>query len=100
VTPAPHPELAELRGEFPILAETTYLISHSLGAMPRGVRDELGRYADAWERRGVRAWEEGWWEAAATTGDLLAPLLGVRPGSVAMHQNVTVAAAVFFSCFD
>lgn len=93
-------DLLAWRREFPILEETTYLINNSLGAMPRGVRDELGQFADTWERRGVRAWAEGWWEMAAEVGDLLAPLLGVTPGQVSMHQNVSVAAGLFFSCFD
>jgi kynureninase len=93
-------ELLAWREEFPILGTTTYLINNSLGAMPRGARAELGRFADAWETRGVRAWNEGWWEMAAEVGDLLAPLLGVAPGHVSMHQNVSVAAHLFFSCFD
>ncbi|HYL04635.1 MAG TPA: aminotransferase class V-fold PLP-dependent enzyme [Thermoanaerobaculia bacterium] len=93
-------DLLALRKEFPILERTTYLINNSLGAMPRGVRDELATFAREWDERGVRAWHEGWWEMSAETGDLLAPLLGVGPGQVAMHQNVSVAAAVFFSCFD
>jgi kynureninase len=93
-------DLTALREEFPILAHTTYLISNSLGAMPRGVRDELAAFADAWETRGVRAWHEGWWEMAVEVGDLLAPILGIAPGQVAMHQNVSVAAGVFLSAFD
>jgi kynureninase len=93
-------DLLALREEFPILARTTYLISNSLGAMPRGVHAELAAYARAWEERGVRAWGEGWWEMPVETGDLLAPLLGVGPGEVSMHQNVTVAAGVFLSCLD
>jgi kynureninase len=93
-------DLLALRREFPILERTTYLINNSLGAMPRGVHDELATFAREWEERGVRAWHEGWWEMSANTGDLLAPLLGVGPGEIAMHQNVSVAAAVFFSCFD
>ncbi|HUO86493.1 MAG TPA: aminotransferase class V-fold PLP-dependent enzyme [Thermoanaerobaculia bacterium] len=93
-------DLLALRDEFPILGRTTYLINNSLGAMPRGVRDELTAFADRWDQRGVRAWHEGWWEMAAETGDLLAPLLGVVPGGVAMHQNVSIAAAVFLSCLD
>ncbi|HVT18051.1 MAG TPA: aminotransferase class V-fold PLP-dependent enzyme [Thermoanaerobaculia bacterium] len=97
---APHAELLELRREFPILGRTTYLINNSLGAMPRAVRAELAAFADGWDERGVRAWSEGWWEMAVTTGDLLAPIFGVPPGSISMHQNVAVAAAVFFSCFD
>jgi kynureninase len=93
-------ELLAWRDEFPILDRTTYLINNSLGAMPRGARAELQRYADAWEERGVRAWGEGWWEMAVEVGDLLAPLLGVAPGYVSMHQNVAVAAGLFLSCFD
>jgi len=97
---APHEDLLALRSEFPILERTTYLINNSLGAMPGAVRDEVAAFADAWGERGVRAWSEGWWEMAAETGDLLAPLLGVRPGAVSMHQNVSVAAAIFLSCID
>lgn len=97
---APHADLLALRSEFPILERSTYLINNSLGAMPRGVHDGLATFARQWEERGVRAWHEGWWEMPVTVGDLLAPLLGVRPGGVSMHQNVAVAAEIFFSCFD
>ena len=93
-------DLLALRQEFPILAHSTYLINNSLGAMPRAVDDELATFTREWGERGVRAWHEGWWEMAATTGDLLAPLLGVGRGQIAMHQNVSVAAAVFLSCLD
>jgi kynureninase len=93
-------ELLRFRGEFPILAKTNYLISNSLGAMPRGAAQGLSRYAEQWATRGVRAWGEGWWESAVKTGDLVAPLLGVKPGQVTMHQNVTLATAVFLSALD
>jgi kynureninase len=97
---APHDDLLALRSEFPILEHTTYLINNSLGAMPRAVHDDVAAFARAWGERGVRAWHEGWWEMPVTTGDLLAPLLGVRPGSIAMHQNVSVALALFLSAID
>ena len=86
------------RKEFPILETCTYLVSHSLGAMPRKASFYLQQFADEWSRRGVRAWHEGWWEVGRTTGDLLAPILGVRPGAISMHQNVTVAMAIIASC--
>lgn len=97
---APVRELPSYRSEFPILETTTYLINNSLGAMPRGVHDEVESFAHTWETRGVRAWHEGWWEMAVETGDLLAPVLGVAPGNVSMHQNVSIAAGIFFSAFD
>jgi kynureninase len=54
------------RKEFPILAHTTYMISHSLGAMPRQVSVGLQQFADTRATRGIRAWEEGWWEMPVT----------------------------------
>ena len=61
-------DLLRYRDEFPILERTTYLISNSLGAMPRGVYDSLKGYADTWATRGVRAWAEKWWAVAAEVG--------------------------------
>jgi kynureninase len=87
------------RAEFPILDTCTYLVSHSLGAMPRGVRDELRQFADEWDQRGVRAWHEGWWELGRETGNLLAPILGVTRDTITMHQNATVAQLIAGSCF-
>jgi kynureninase len=93
-------ELLKWRGEFPILGRTTYMISNSLGAMPRGVYDSMRAYADSWAERGVRAWEEGWWEMAVGVGDKIAPLIGAAPGEISLHQNVTLTQAVISSCFD
>jgi len=93
-------DLLKWRGEFPILDRTTYMISNSLGAMPRGVYDSMRAYADSWAHRGVRAWEEGWWEMAVGVGDQIAPLIGAAPGEISLHQNVTQTQAVISSCFD
>ncbi|MDQ3895103.1 MAG: kynureninase, partial [Actinomycetota bacterium] len=93
-------ELLDYRDEFPILADTTYLINHSLGAMPADAERRLAAYAEAWKRRGIRAWGEGWWELPLTVGDQIARLIGAPPRTVAMHQNVTIAVAVALSCFD
>jgi kynureninase len=91
--------LLSWRSEFPIVDTCTYLVSHSLGAMPRRAAGYLQQFADEWSSRGVRAWHEGWWEIGRTTGDLLAPILGVRKGTISMHQNVTVAQAIVASCY-
>jgi kynureninase len=92
--------LLQYRSEFPILDRTTYLISNSLGAMPRGVYDAMQGYADTWATRGVRAWEERWWMLAAQVGDQIGALMNAPPGSVAIHPNVTTCQAVVASCFD
>jgi kynureninase len=92
--------LLKFRPEFPILERTTYLISNSLGAMPRAVYDAMKGYADTWAMRGVRAWEERWWMLAAEVGDEIGTLMNAPKGSVSTHQNVTTCQAVVASCFD
>ena len=92
--------LLKWRAEFPIVETCAYLVSHSLGAMPRRAREHLRTFADQWDQRGVRAWHEGWWEIGRETGNLLAPLLGVPAGTIAMHQNATVAQSIVASCFS
>jgi len=93
-------DLLRYRSEFPILVHTIYLISNSLGAMPRGVYQAVKAYADTWSTRGVRAWEEGWWMLGADVGDEIGALMNAPKGSVSTHQNVTTCQAVLASCFD
>jgi kynureninase len=93
-------ELLEWRREFPILERTVYLISHSLGAMPRRTSERLQEYADLWATRGVRAWAEGWWDMPLAVGDEVGRIIGAEPGAVAMHQNVSVCQSLILSCFD
>jgi len=88
------------RPEFPILGRATYLVSHSLGAMPRRAADGLAEYARTWSERGVRAWAEGWWRMPVTVGDQVGRIVGAAPGSVVMHQNVSVCQSLVLSCFD
>jgi kynureninase len=92
--------LLHWRKEFPILAHTTYMISHSLGAMPRGVSESLQQFADTWATRGIRAWEEGWWDMPVTIGDLIGSIIGAGQGEVVMHQNVSICQWIVASCFD
>jgi kynureninase len=91
--------LLEWRREFPILDKTVYLISHSLGAMPRATYDRLHEYAEAWATRGVRAWAEGWWDMPVTVGNEVGRIIGAHPGTVVMHQNVSICQSLILSCF-
>lgn len=88
------------RREFPILERTTYLVSNSLGAMPRTVADRLAEYVDDWAELGVRAWSKGWWEMPVRVGDEIAPLIGANDGEVVMMPNVTLAQASVLSALD
>ncbi|MBI3494199.1 MAG: aminotransferase class V-fold PLP-dependent enzyme [Acidobacteria bacterium] len=88
------------RREFPILEHTVYMISNSLGAMPAAAADSLADYARTWATRGVRAWEERWWEMSREIGDKLGAVIGAPAGSVSVHANVTTATAVALSCLQ
>ncbi len=99
-------DLLHWREEFPILADCTYLISNSLGAMPRAVYDKLRQYADTWATLGVRAWgspyadNATWWELKGAVGDRIAPLMGAPAGSVLVHENASIANSILFSALD
>ena len=90
--------LLKWRSEFPILDRAVYLISHSLGAMPRATYDRLHEYADIWATRGVRAWAEGWWEMPVRIGNELGRIIGADAGTVVMHQNVSICQSLILSC--
>jgi len=92
-------ELKAYRERFPILRETTYLINHSLGAMPAAAEERVAEFARSWRERGIRAWGEGWWEMPMTVGDQVGRIIGAPAGSTVMHQNVAVAEAIVISCF-
>ena len=92
--------LLEWRKEFPALEKNVYLISHSLGAMPRRTRDRLSEYAEVWSTRSIRAWDEGWWEMPIQVGNLIAKIIGAGDSEVTMHPNVSVCQSLIASCFD
>lgn len=88
------------RAEFPILASTTYLVNHSLGAMPARVTTKLREFTEQWATRGVRAWGEGWWDSPVQVGNVLAKLMNAPQDTVVMHQNVSVIQSLVASCLD
>ena len=66
--------------------------------MPASTYERLHEYADAWAMRGVRAWAEGWWDMPVTVGDEVARIIGADPGTVVMHQNVSICQSLVLSC--
>lgn len=93
-------ELLALREEFPILAKTTYLVSNSLGPMPRTVPEKLAEYGRDWGELGVKAWNRGWWEMPIQVGNEIAPLINADAGEVVMMPNVTIAQTAVLSSID
>jgi kynureninase len=92
--------LARFRSRFPVLDRNTYLVSHSLGAMPAATADRMAEYARDWGTQGARMWESGWWELPETVGSGVAPLIGAAPGEVVMVPNMTLAHATILSSLD
>ena len=92
--------LQDFREEFPILAKTTYLVSNSLGPMPRSVPDKLAEYARDWGDLGVKAWNRGWWELPVEVGNEIAPLVNADKGEIVMMPNVTIAQTAVLSAID
>ena len=49
------------RDEFPTLTTGIHLLSHSLGPVPRAVRESMIAYYDAWEHHTSEdAWATNW----------------------------------------
>jgi kynureninase len=89
------------RNEFPTLASGIHLLSHSLGPVPRAVRESMIDYCDAWEHHTSEdAWATSWWTLSRRVGDRLAVFLGGAPGSVQIQPNASIALATAASCFD
>jgi kynureninase len=91
-------DLEPWRDEFPILSRTVYMINNSLGAMPRRTAEHLAEYAHTWATRGVRGWEDRWWEMPLEVGNKIARVIGAPAGSISMHENVTTAQMIALSC--
>jgi kynureninase len=89
------------RDEFPTLAAGIHLLSHSLGPVPRAVRESMIAYCDAWEHHlSEDAWATSWWTLSRRVGDRIALILGGEPGSVQIQPNASIGLATVASCFD
>ncbi|HEX9129804.1 MAG TPA: aminotransferase class V-fold PLP-dependent enzyme, partial [Gemmatimonadaceae bacterium] len=92
--------LLAFREEFPILGKTNYLVSNSLGPMPRTVPEKLAEYARDWGELGVKAWNRGWWELPVDVGNEIAPLINANNGEIVMMPNATIAQMAVLSSID
>jgi kynureninase len=91
--------LLATRFEFPTLAASVHLISHSLGAMPKAARRHLGRFLDEWETDSINAWQT-WLPEVRSLADVMASVIGVDAGTIAILPNVSIVQAIVASCFS
>ena len=87
------------RDEFPMLANATYLVSHSMGAAPLGAKAALDAYWDEWATEGPEAWER-WLPRIGAIADGIGALIGAPSGSTFLGPNVSVLQAALATCFD
>ncbi len=90
-------DLESVRNEFPILGRCVYLISNSLGAVPRKAEKHLGRFYTLWAEEGVSAWKKEWWDLSRKIGDQVALFLGAKTNEVTMCANATLCHWVALS---
>jgi kynureninase len=68
-----------------------YLDGNSLGRPTKASVERVNDLAEAWSKRLIRGWDDGWLEMPLTVGDILAEgVLGARPGEVAVTDSTTV----------
>ena len=72
--------------------ELIYLDGNSLGRTPTRTVEALRHVVEEqWAGDLITSWwDNGWLDLPLTVGDELAPLLGARPGEVAVHDSTTV----------
>lgn len=88
--------LPALREEFPILRNSAYLVSHSMGAMPRRALRYLQEYGEEWSTRGLAAYER-WLPMILEMGNLIGRILHAPKDSVILHQNVSILSSIVLS---
>ena len=94
-----HDHLLERRADYPVLARSTYLASHTLGAMHRQTPERLADYARLWAELGVVAWED-WASEVWRVADLVGSLIGAPAGTTVMRQNVADLLGDVIASFD
>lgn len=68
-----------------------YLDGNSLGRQPIESYEVLEDVIEnQWGERLIRSWNEGWWELQLVLGDMLAPLIGARPGETIISDSTSV----------
>lgn len=96
----PHRDPLELRGEFPILASSTYLNSCSLGPLSHRAEGYLREFLDRWHTLGASAWYEHWMARLAELRGRMEAFLGADPGTVALLPTTSTALSVIAESVD
>ncbi len=88
------------RAEFPILAQTTYLNSCSLGALSRRAEARIAQFHHEWHTLGASAWYEIWLGRLAELRGRVARMLNATEQEIALAASVSAALTVIGSALD
>jgi kynureninase len=92
-------ELLQWRSEFPSVEKSIYMVSHSLGAMPRRAVEHLRAFTDLWMEEGINAWQQ-WIPEVDRAAERIGAIIGAPRGSMVMATNVSQIQALVASCLD
>jgi kynureninase len=92
-------DLLVWRDEFPALEKSVYMVSHSLGAMPRRAADHLRAFTDLWVTKGINAWED-WLPEVDRAAERIGRIIGAPKGTMVMATNVSQVQASIASCLE
>jgi kynureninase len=95
-------DLRAYREEFPVLARKAYLISASLGPVPRRAERYLAEYMDAWAEEGAPdpVWMDHIFPQMGRLKGTFARMVGADPSELAITTNVSLALSTIASCLD
>jgi kynureninase len=91
--------LASYRDEFPALARSTYMVSHSLGAMPRRAQAELAEFGRLWVEKGIVAWDD-WLPEVDAAARRVGRLINAPDDTMVMATNVSQIQALIASSLE
>ena len=93
-------DVLKWRENFPILKNKTYLLSHSMGAVPIQTQQSLQNYYKIWAEKGPDAWEEEWWDTLMQFSRNIEKIINAPKHSVILMQNATRAMAAVASSLN
>lgn len=94
-----HPELARYREDYPILANSTYMNSNSMGAMHRGSAEALREYTQLWASEGGEAWDH-WPSLINEVADMAARFFNGGVGNTTLGENIATFQARIATTLD
>jgi len=91
--------LSSYRDEFPALSRSTYMVSHSLGAMPRAAQVELAEFTRLWVEDGINAWHD-WLPEVDAAAERIGRIINAPKGTMVMATNVSQIQSLLASAFE